>query len=218
MLAVYLDPYFLGDPLFVPGLARDVAARGTGLVLVHGSGERGERALESLGRMPERQDGVWRTSDAEERDAVERAARVLNREIVHELNEAGVSAIRVIGADRGLLKLDHDRIVAGRTAWLGDLLQSGVVAVVASLAAGEDGLIEIDPARSAGVLAAALAVPAAVLTTASVDDGGTLEDLEARLPDASAVRRIGAPGGEIRAGLRATLRDPSGPTATLATG
>ena len=214
MLVVYLDPYFLGDPLFVPGLARDVAARGTGLVLVHGSGERGERALESLGRMPVARDGVWSTGDAEGRDAVERATRVLNREIVHELNEAGVSAIRVLGADRGLLTRDRDGVVAGRTAWLGDLVRQGVVAVVAAVAAEGDGVVELDAARSAGVLAQALDLPVAVLTTASVDASGALADQESRVPDASAIRRIRA-SGEIRAGLRATLRDSEGPISMI---
>ena len=110
MTVVYLDPYFLGDPLFVPGLARDLAARGAGLVLVHGSGERGERALESLGRMPHQSDGVWETDDEAGRAAVEHAARELNREVVHELNEQGVASIRALAADRGLVK-------AQATAW-----------------------------------------------------------------------------------------------------
>ncbi|WP_420457454.1 hypothetical protein [Rubrivirga sp.] len=218
MLVVYLDPYFLGDPLFVPGLARDVAARGTGLVLIHGSGERGERALESLGRMPTAADGVWRVDDAEGRAAVERATRDLNREVVHELNEAGVSAIRVMGADRGLLKVADGHVVAGRTGWLGDLVGQGVVAVVASLAAGEGALVEVDPARSAGVLAASLEVPVAALSTASLDGDGALADHQGVVPDAEAIRRAGGERGHVRVGLRAALRQPGGPTAVLSVG
>ncbi len=218
MLVVYLDPYFLGDPLFVPGLARDVAARGTGMVLVHGSGERGERALESLGRLPTASDGVWQADDAQGREAVERATRDLNREVAHELNEAGVSAIRVMGADRGLLKRDDGRVVAGRTGWLGDLLRQGVVAVVASLAADGDALVEVDPARSAGVLAAALAIPVAALSTVSLDGDGALDDHEEDVPDAAAVRRAGSEGGSVRIGLRATLRQPGSPTPVLTVG
>ena len=215
MLVVYLDPYFLGDPLFVPGLAQDVAARGAGLVLVHGSGERGERALESLGRLPVARDGVWQAEDDEGRGVVERAIRDLNREIAHELNEAGVSAIRVMGADRGLLKVRDGTVVAGRTTWLRDLTERGVVAVVASLVEGDAGSVEADPARSAGVLAEALGVPLVVLTTRSVDADGPVGAHEAALPDADAALRAVAVPGQAQAGPRATLRQSSGPSVVL---
>ncbi|HEX8386394.1 MAG TPA: acetylglutamate kinase, partial [Rubricoccaceae bacterium] len=103
MLLVLLGPYHLGDPLFVSALARDLAARKEGLVLVHGSGEAGERALESRGVFPEAKGGVWQTASDDERADVERSARDLNRRLVHELTEAGVPAVRVMAADRGLL-------------------------------------------------------------------------------------------------------------------
>lgn len=218
MLVVYLDPYFLGDPLFIPGLARDVAARGTGLVLVHGSGERGERALESLGRMPTATEGVWDVSDAEGRGAVERAVRVLNREIVHELNEAGVSGVGLLGTDRGLLDQVDGRVAAGRTAWLGDLVSRGVVAVVAAMATVDGEAVEVDAASAAGVLADALEGPVAALTTASVASGAALTMAEVRLPDADAVRRIRPAGGSIRVGTRPTLRDSDGSSAFVTVG
>ena len=215
MLVVYLDPYFLGDPLFVPGLARDVAARGSGLVLVHGSGERGERALESLGRMPTATSGVWDVADAEGRSAVERAVRVLNRELTHELNEAGVSGIGLLGSDRGLLKQAEGRVVAGRTGWLGDLISRGVVAVVAAMAVVDGVEVEVDAARAAGVLAESLEVPVAALTTASVAPGSALTMDEVRVPDTDALGRIRPEGGSVRVGTRPTLRDSSGPSALL---
>ena len=215
MLVVYLDPYFLGDPLFVPGLARDVAARAAGLVLVHGSGERGERALESLGRMPTARDGVWDAEDDEGRAVVERATRDLNREIAHELNEAGVSAIRVMGADRGLLKLRDGAVEAGKTGWLGDLVGQGVVAVVASLVEGEAGAVEADAARAAGVLAASLGARLVLLTTRSLETGGPVSTLADALPDGAAAARAVAVPGVAAAGPRATLRTPGGPSAVL---
>ncbi len=206
-MVLYLDPYFLGDPLFLAGFARDLAARPAGLVVVHGSGERGERALESLGRMPQRRDGVWETDDDAGAEAVERATRELNRELVHELNEAGVAAIRATGADRGLLTPDSSGVTVGRAGWVGELVGQGVVVVVAALVDGGAAGREVDAAAAAGALAAALDVPLAVLTTRSTD-GGALADA---VPDADAVRRTGA--ARVRAGLRATLRRPDGPSA-----
>lgn len=218
MLVVYLDPYFLGDPLFVPGLAQDLAARPGGLVLVHGSGERGERALESIGRVPRARGGVWEAEDAEGREVVERAIRDLNREIAHELNEAGVSAIRVMGADRGLLKADGGALAAGRAGWLGELAGQGVVAVVAALVDGADRPVEADAAEAAGVLAVALGVPLAVLSTRSVEGGGPVATLAGAFPDADSVARAVAVPGRAGAGPRVTLRQPGGPSATVTTG
>ncbi len=203
MLVVYLDPYFLGDPLFIPGLARDVAARGAGLVLVHGSGERGERALESLGRMPTATGGAWDAQDDEGRGAVERATRTLTREVVHELNEAGVSAVGLMGADRGLLKRVDGAVVAGRASWLADLLGHGVVAVVASMVTTADGVAEVDAATAANVLAGALDLAPVALTTRSLPADARPADVEAAVPDADALGRLG--GGAL-AGPRALLR------------
>lgn len=210
MTVVYLDPYFLGDPLFVPGLARDLAARGAGLVLVHGSGERGERALESLGRMPRQSDGVWETDDEAGRAAVERATRELNRELAHELNEQGVASIRALAADRGLVKADGAGVAPGRTAWLGDLVRQGVVAVVASLVVRDGALGEADAAAVAGTLAAALEGEAVALTTRSVEGPLGPEGLDGVVPSPEAVRRLAEGGGAARVGPRALLRSADG--------
>ena len=219
MLVVYLDPYFLGDPLFVPGLARDLADRAAGLVLVHGSGERGERALESLGRMPTARDGVWQADDAEGRAAVERATRELNRQVAHEINEAGVPSIRVMGADRGLLKAADGGVEVGRSGWLGTLAGQGVVAVVAAMVQGDGGLVEVDAAAAAGALAAALELPLVALTTRSLDGvpegGAPLDEHAAAFPNVDSVRRGAEIAPTLTAGPRATLRRPDGPSARL---
>ena len=206
MTVVYLDPYHLGDPLFVSGLARDLAARGAGLVLVHGSGERGERALESLGRAPRATDGTWDTEDAEGAAAVERAARELNREIVHELNEQGVASIRATGADRGLLKRREGQVEAGRTAWLADLVRQGVVVVVASLVEDAGTLHEADAATAAATLAQALGGTALALSIRAVGAETSLEALDGLVPEPLAVRRMMATGAGVRVGSRSSLR------------
>ena len=157
MLLVPLDPYDLGDPLFLTQLARDLAHRGGGGVLVHGSGEAGERALEATGAVARIHDGVWAVETPEQAAVVERAARELNRRVVHELNEVGVSAVRVAGADRGLLKTDGAGLVAGPVGWVRDLAERGAAVVVASLVAGKGPeLREVDALAASAVLARAL--------------------------------------------------------------
>ena len=158
---VYLDAYLLGDPLFVSGLARDLAERqkrgGGGVVLVHGAGEAGERAVEATGADVRHAAGALVTTEATA-PLVERAARELNRQIVHELNESGVSAVRVVGADRGLLKPGPEGAVAvGKSGWIGTLARSGACVVVLAMGdAGAPALTPLDPVRSAGALSKAL--------------------------------------------------------------
>ena len=241
-MVLLLDAYHLGDPLFLTGLARDLAARGGesqaggpqaggpqtggpltgGAVLVHGSGERGERALESLGVMPTAEDGAWTTATDEEAAAVERATRALGREIAHELNEAGVAAVRVVGADRGLLKLSEGGVAAGKTAWLRTLMDQGVVAVVASLVAPAGGggagtaLVEVDPAAAVRALAAVLEETAVVLLKKgipSVQEPVSISNpaIRTALGDAPGAGRIVASGVAATAVQRAALRQPGAP-------
>ena len=229
MLLVLLDAFHLGDPLFVPQLARDLAARKEGLVLVHGSGEAGERALESRGVFPEARDGVWQTASDEERADVERAARDLNRRLVHEMNEVGVPAVRVMAADRGLLVADGAGLRAGRTTWLGTLVGQGGVAVVAALVAGpEPGpLVEVDAAGAAAALAEALGAEAvAVLVTGrsaglpgpdGVRPSASLADVEGggALPEPALVGRLVAVSRvPVVATSAAQLRAPGTPAGT----
>ena len=177
MLFVYLDPYHLGDPLFLTQLARDLAYRGGGALLMHGSGEAGERALEATGAVVRESDGVWEVSTPEEAAVVERAARELNRQIVHELNEAGVPAIRVMGADRGLLKKEGGAVRAGSAGWVADLVAKGGVAVLASLVRGEgDALVEVEPLAAVGALAGELATPRVVLLSTGSSPGQQARD------------------------------------------
>lgn len=217
MLLLLLDSYHLGDPLFLTGLARDLAARRGGLVLVHGSGERGERALEAQGLVPTLADGVWVVETEREAATVERAVRELNREIAHELNEAGVASVRVVGADRGLLKSAEGGVRAGRTQWLADLVGQGVVPVVAALVGGKGGpLREVDAGRAAAALARSLDVPLAILTRRTLDaEGGpaSLADAAVRsaLAAPEAAERAVEAGAEVVATGRGALREAGAP-------
>ena len=216
-MVLLLDAYHLGDPLFVTGLARDLKARGAGAVLVHGSGERGERALEALGLVPTKEGGAWRTETDGQAAAVEQATRALGRELAHELNEAGVAAVRAVGADRGLLKAHEGGVEAGKTGWLQTLVGQGVVAVVASLVggAGDGPLAEADPAAAAAALAGALGEPVTVLLKKRLSEAEepvsvAAPPVRAALGDPAAAARLVASGASVVAVPRGAVRDAGG--------
>ena len=232
MTVLYLDPYFLGDALFLGGFARDLAARppGAPLVVVHGSGEAGERAVEALGEPAVAERGVWAVRSPAARAAVVRAARELGRSVVHELGEAGVAGVRVAGLDRGLLTWDGAALRAGRTDWLRTLAEQGGVPVVAALAARDGTAEDADPATAAAVLARALGADAvtALLTGRAPhveDPDGRVARLPADalgtvrgVPDADALRRILAAGADVRLTSLAGLRRPAERLGTLVSG
>ena len=209
MQLLCLTSYQLGSPLFLTGLSRDLAARGGGGVALHGSGERGERALEALGVEPTHDAGAWRVRTDDEAAAVERAARDLNREIAHELNEAGVATIRAMGADRGLLKRGgEDALETGRTEWLSTLAEQGVVAVVAAFVDGAPALREVSLAAAAAALGQALGQPVTLLTERGIGERETLqiEEDESFVPDPVLARDLLARGAAVRVVDRAGLR------------
>ncbi len=227
MILVLLDAYHLGDPLFIPQLARDVAARKEGIVFVHGSGEAGERAVEALGGVARQVDGVWETNTLAEAADVERATRDLNRRLVHEMNEAGAPAVRVMAADRGLVVQSADGTLrAGRTAWLAALVEQGVVPVIATMIDSEsDSLQEADLARVAAVLADALGASAIVLLQTGRTPGVTgpdgpipkapLSEALGSLPDTGLAERLAAAAHvAIFATTPALLRTPGAVTGT----
>lgn len=171
---VILDDYHLGDPLFPQRLARELAQASVPVIAVHGSAEAGERALEAAGDLVERRDGRLRVRTVEQAQRVERATRDLNRRLVHGMNEAGVSALRIVGADRGLLVAGERHVQAGRATWLRELAEQGVVPVVAALVASSQPVLrEVDPAAAAGALAAAVGGRVIVLERGGeASDGG----------------------------------------------
>ncbi len=219
---LYLDRYHLGDPLFLNGLARDVLAFPEPLVLVHGAGEEAERALEAQGRVPEWRDGVLVVESDADRALVERAARDLNRRIVHTLNDAGVSAVRLDAGSRGLFRVGEAGLEVNKTDWLRALVAQGVVPVIAALLdEGRAAAREVGGGAVAGRLAEALTrsgEPSCVL--AMVKSGSYAPESEHRalgavpsdalpedlLPEPEAIRTSLAAGAETRLIGRRDLR------------
>jgi acetylglutamate kinase len=157
MLLFFLDRYHLGDPLFGGRLARDIKLLAQPRMIVHGSGEEAERMLEAQGLIPERREGVLAVSDDRQRQLVVNAVRDLNRKLSAALDDEAVPSVRVLGTDRGLLRVEDGRLAAGRVSWLRDLGASRVVPVVGTVATNAGGqAVEVDAARAAAVLAIAL--------------------------------------------------------------
>ncbi len=138
---LWLDDYNAGDPLFVQGVARSLAATSSGrhVLVVHGAVERAARLLESQAVEYEEQDGIVVSSDPRSHAFVERAYREVNKDIVAVTTEFGVPTSGFQGSDRSLIRMTEDGSVEGGARWLESLLLGGVVAVVSALAAGDAG-------------------------------------------------------------------------------
>lgn len=220
---IYLDRYHQGDPLFIKDLAQALAKASplpTCLIL-HGSGEKVERTLESHGYFPERENGVLQVEEPDQIRLVERATREANQEIVGTLTDEVVSSVGVQGADRSLLRLQDDGTVAtGRVGWVQDLLKMHVMPVISALAHdSEAGFVrEVSTAEAAIALGHSLedfSVTVVFFTQTGTpglkDEEGmqataSLEALQQEdvLPEPEAARRV------VEAGLAVLLTNVSG--------
>ena len=151
MYLFYLDAYHQEDPLFVQELARALknAPSRPPCLLVHTSGERGERMIEATGAIPMRDNGVLQPADAEQQRLLERAIREDNRRLVGTLTDEVVPAVGIHGADRRLLRLgDTGHVEVGKIAWLQALMTQGVIPVISATYADTDGVLrEVPPAK-----------------------------------------------------------------------
>lgn len=207
---VYLDRHHLGDELFLKSLAQHFAQGKTGeppCILVHGSGEKVERTMESQGYFPERVDGVLEIESEEQRRLVERAVRETNQEVVAALTDEVVSTVGIQGVDRNLLSVNEEgRVTASNVGWLGALIKQRVVPVVSSIVEEDGALREVWAAEVAVALAEQLsdAFEPLVCTLTTDERGGfeeetvslnnlSVEELsENGIPDPKAVRRVHA--------------------------
>lgn len=220
---IYLDRYHQGDPLFIKDLAQALAKASPlpTCLLLHGSGEKVERTLESQGYFPERENGVLQVEEPDQIRLVERATREANQEIVGTLTDEVVSSVGVQGADRSLLRLQDDGTVAtGRVGWVQDLLKMHVVPVISALAHdSEAGFVrEVSTAEAAIALGHSLEDFAVIVvfftqtgTPGLKDEEGmqataSLEALQQEdvLPEPEVARRV------VEAGLAVLLTNVSG--------
>lgn len=187
------------DPARVLDDVADVAAAGTGVVLVHGGGAEVDRLAGQAGVVPAQivsVDGTRsRRTDAAALDVLTLA--LLGRvkpTLVAGLRARGADAVGLSGADGGLVRAERrpairsvedgrtrlirddlsGRVTGVRRDLLDTLLDAGIVPVVSPPAAGADGtLLNVDADRVAAEVAVALGADALLLLT---DVPGVLAD------------------------------------------
>lgn len=166
----------IDDAAFLAALVAAVAAMRPLPVLVHGGGKEIGQLQVALGGQPQFVSGL-RVTD---RTALMAAEMVLcgsvSTRIVAALVRAGVDAQGLSGVDRGLIrakKLAHAEGDLGfvgtptavRAAVLSDLLQAGVVPVIAPISLGDEGQYNLNADEAAGAVAAALGDAEVVFVT-----------------------------------------------------
>ena len=157
---------------------------------------------------------------AEDRRLVARAARELNRQIVHTLNEAGVAAVGLEASGRGLIRRTEGSFFTSNVSWLRDLVAQGVVPVVAALMPGENGATEeVSGGTIAGTLALALSeagMPSvAAFLTKNGQDGlysgdRRLEETEVDAVSPGVIPEPEALRGAVEAGAAVVVSSRSG--------
>jgi acetylglutamate kinase len=161
----------LDDAAFISGLARAVAGlvqQGQPPVIVHGGGKLISALQQKFGIEP-RTIGGLRVTDADSLLIVQMVLiGQVNPTLVSALQQAGVEAEGLNGADRSLLHavpLTHPdgdlgrvgTITAVRAAIIHEVLARGVVPVIAPLGVGTDGgFFNVNADQAAGAIAAAM--------------------------------------------------------------
>ena len=191
----------LEEPARLAEIGAVIAGATQPVVVVHGGGREIDAALKRAGIAKRQVEGL-RVTDAATLDVVvEVLAGAVNTRLVAAIVKAGGRAVGLTGADAGLVPVekapahrsvdgtmtDLERvgrpIGAGRPALAADLVAAGYVPVVASIAAGADGLLyNVNADTLAADLAARLGAARLVIAGATPgvldEHGRTIEALD----------------------------------------
>jgi acetylglutamate kinase len=224
-----------GAQIEAPGprgeVCRAIAAArlaGHEFVVVHGAGKQIKKLGQALGLQDRYHQGLRITCDATAEVVLMVMGGAVNRALVAGLQEAGVPAAGLTGADGGLFtarKLQADGVELGhvgavetvRPALAEALLAQGYVPVIASVAPGRtaaDPFLNINADHAVAPLAKALACAAVLFLT---DVPGVLDGAGARLAeldpaDCDALVASGAASGgmlpKLESALQAVRKNP----------
>ena len=191
----------LEEPARLAEIAAVIAGATEPLVVVHGGGREIDAALKRAGLAKRQVEGLRVTDPATLDVVVEVLAGAVNTRLVAAIVKAGGRAVGLTGADAGLVPVekapahrsvdgtltDLERVGrpvgAGRPALAADLVAAGYVPVVASIAAGPDGLLyNVNADTLAADLAARLGAARLVIAGATPgvldEKGETIEALD----------------------------------------
>lgn len=198
------------------GQLKGLADRGHRVVVVHGGGKRLSRYLSGLDHKSEFRRGL-RVTPPEILDAVLRVlAGSVNRQLVADLQRAGLKAVGLTGIDAGTVQasqLDPELGLVGKVervdpTLLDQLADRGYLPAVACIAGGANGAIyNVNADQMAAACATALRVDRLVFLT---DVGGVLDADGRRIPalaavEAEALIERGVAVGGMEAKLRAAV-------------
>ena len=166
----------LDDPAFVAALAQAIAGMHPRPVLVHGGGKEIGLIQRALGGEP-RFVGGLRVTDATALAAAEMVlCGTVSTRLVAALLAEDVDALGLSGVDRGLIRVEKQqhpegdlgrvgRPVAVRAGVIRELVQAGVVPVIAPISLGPDGPYNVNADEAAGAIAAAIGAAEVVFVT-----------------------------------------------------
>jgi len=146
------------------------------ILIVHGGGKEISETQEKFGITPQKIDGV-RITDAQSLDIVTMVlCGLVNKRLVSTFLNAGLDAIGLSGADRGIVravKMPHESvdmqysgdITSVDAARLIPLLDAGMTPVIAPICLGTDSLYNVNADHVAGAIAGALGAERAIFLT-----------------------------------------------------
>jgi acetylglutamate kinase len=169
-LVIKISGSELDDPAYLARFAAAVRDHAHAVCIVHGGGKEISDMQRRMGIEPRYVDGV-RVTDAESLALVEMVlCGTINTRLVRVLVNAGVEALGVSGADRGIVraanmhlpdKPDFDMGFTGEvTGVRGDVLrawlESGITPVIAPICLGESSSLNVNADHVAGAVAGAV--------------------------------------------------------------
>lgn len=168
LTVIKISGHYLDDDRLLRQFARAAAAADERLVIVHGGGKEITRLQARLNIEPRYVDGL-RITDADSLALVEMVlCGSVNKRLVRHLLAAGIDAQGLSGVDRGLVRarqMQHERadmgytgtVTAVRGEVIGQLLQAGVLPVIAPVSVGDESNFNLNADPVAGAIAAAVA-------------------------------------------------------------
>jgi acetylglutamate kinase len=166
-IVIKISGHELDDAAYLTTFAAAVAALGAPAIIVHGGGKEISALQTQMGITPQYIDGI-RVTDAESLRLVEMVlCGTVNKRLVRTLIHAGVDALGMCGADRGLVRAQPMMIGGADLGCTGvveqvradvllDLLDQNVTPVLAPICLGREHNFNVNADHVAGAVAAAL--------------------------------------------------------------